>query len=65
MSAQDRFIFAGVRAAGHPSATLAAELLPQPPSLSVVPTPDFMAGFSGASLDPAGPFSPARFTCGR
>jgi hypothetical protein len=33
-------------------------VLPQPPTLRVVPTPDFMAGFSGASLDPAGPFSP-------
>jgi len=33
-------------------------VLPQPPSLRVVPTPDFMAGFSGASLDPAGPFTP-------
>ena len=33
-------------------------VLPQPETLRVVPTPDFMAGFSGASLDPAGPFSP-------
>lgn len=33
-------------------------LLPQPATLRVVPTPDFMAGFSGASLDPAGPFQP-------
>jgi hypothetical protein len=33
-------------------------VLPQPPSLKVVPTPDFMAGFSGASMDPAGPFTP-------
>jgi hypothetical protein len=33
-------------------------VLPQPPTLRVVPTPDFMAGFSGASLDPAGPFTP-------
>jgi uncharacterized protein (DUF885 family) len=33
-------------------------VLPQPNTLHVVPTPDFMAGFSGASLDPAGPFSP-------
>jgi len=33
-------------------------VLPQPPSLQVIPTPDFMAGFSGASLDPAGPFTP-------
>jgi uncharacterized protein (DUF885 family) len=33
-------------------------VLPQPPTLRVVPTPEFMAGFSGASLDPAGPFTP-------
>jgi hypothetical protein len=33
-------------------------VLPRPATLRVVPTPDFMAGFSGASLDPAGPFSP-------
>jgi hypothetical protein len=33
-------------------------VLPQPPTLRVVPTPAFMAGFSGASLDPAGPFTP-------
>jgi hypothetical protein len=33
-------------------------VLPQPPTLHVVPTPAFMAGFSGASLDPAGPFAP-------
>lgn len=33
-------------------------VLPQPATLRVVPTPDFMAGFSGASLDPAGPFTP-------
>ena len=33
-------------------------VLPRPPTLHVRPTPDFMAGFSGASLDPAGPFSP-------
>ena len=33
-------------------------VLPRPSTLQVVPTPDFMAGFSGASLDPAGPFSP-------
>jgi hypothetical protein len=33
-------------------------VLPQPSTLSVVPTPDFMAGLSGASLDPAGPFTP-------
>jgi uncharacterized protein (DUF885 family) len=33
-------------------------VLPQPPTLQVVPTPAFMAGFSGASLDPAGPFTP-------
>jgi hypothetical protein len=32
--------------------------LPRPSTLRVVPTPDFMAGFSGASLDPAGPFEP-------
>jgi uncharacterized protein (DUF885 family) len=32
--------------------------LPSPSTLSVVPTPDFMAGFSGASFDPPGPFSP-------
>jgi uncharacterized protein (DUF885 family) len=32
--------------------------LPSPSSLHVVPTPDFMAGFSGASMDPAGPFTP-------
>ena len=33
-------------------------VLPQPPTLRVVATPAFMAGFSGASLDPAGPFTP-------
>jgi hypothetical protein len=33
-------------------------VLPQPSTLHVVPTPDFMAGFAGASLDPAGPFTP-------
>jgi len=33
-------------------------VLPRPATLRVVPTPDFMAGFSGASLDPAGPFTP-------
>jgi hypothetical protein len=33
-------------------------VLPSPSSLHVVPTPDFMAGFSGASMDPAGPFTP-------
>lgn len=33
-------------------------VLPQPATLHVTPTPDFMAGFSGASLDPAGPFTP-------
>jgi hypothetical protein len=33
-------------------------VLPKPATLRVVPTPDFMAGFSGASLDPAGPFTP-------
>ena len=32
--------------------------LPEPNTLSVVPTPAFMAGFGGASLDPPGPFSP-------
>jgi hypothetical protein len=37
----------------HPVVTL-----PRPATLRVVPTPDFMAGFSGASLDPAGPFDP-------
>ena len=31
---------------------------PLPSTLRVVPTPEFMAGFSGASLDPAGPFTP-------
>ena len=33
-------------------------VLPEPATLRVVATPDFMAGFSGASLDPAGPFTP-------
>jgi hypothetical protein len=33
-------------------------VLPRPSTLKVKPTPDFMAGFSGASLDPAGPFTP-------
>jgi len=33
-------------------------VLPQPSTLQVIPTPDFMAGFAGASLDPAGPFTP-------
>ncbi len=33
-------------------------VLPQPATLRVVATPDFMAGFSGASLDPAGPYTP-------
>jgi hypothetical protein len=33
-------------------------VLPQPATLRVVATPAFMAGFSGASLDPAGPFTP-------
>lgn len=33
-------------------------VLPQPETLRVVPTPEFMAGISGASLDPAGPFTP-------
>ncbi|GAC1548090.1 MAG: DUF885 domain-containing protein [Vulcanimicrobiaceae bacterium] len=37
----------------HPVVTL-----PQPSTLHVVPTPGFMAGFAGASLDPAGPFTP-------
>lgn len=32
--------------------------LPQPATLSVVPTPDFMAGFSGASMESSGPFAP-------
>jgi hypothetical protein len=32
--------------------------LPSPSTLSVVPTPDFMAGFSGASFDGPGPYSP-------
>jgi hypothetical protein len=32
--------------------------LPVPSTLSVVPTPAYMAGFSGAFLDPPGPFSP-------
>jgi hypothetical protein len=32
--------------------------LPTPPSLFVVPTPDFMAGFSGASMEAPGPFAP-------
>lgn len=33
-------------------------VVPTPSTLHVVPTPAFMAGFSGASLDPAGPFTP-------
>ncbi len=33
-------------------------VMPQPPTLHVVPTPDFMAGFAGASFDPSGPFTP-------
>ncbi len=33
-------------------------VLPAPDTLAVVPTPGFMAGFSGASLDPAGPYTP-------
>ncbi len=33
-------------------------VLPVPDTLSVVPTPAFMAGFSGASADPAGTFTP-------
>jgi hypothetical protein len=33
-------------------------VLPFPNTLSVVPTPAFMAGFSGASADPAGTFTP-------
>ena len=37
----------------HPVVTM-----PQPDTLHVAPTPDFMAGVSGASLDPAGPFTP-------
>jgi len=32
--------------------------LPEPATLHVVPTPDFMAGFAGASFDPPGPFTP-------
>jgi uncharacterized protein DUF885 len=32
--------------------------LPVPDTLHVVPTPAFMAGFGGASLDPPGPFTP-------
>jgi hypothetical protein len=32
--------------------------LPVPNTLYVVPTPAYMAGFGGASLDPAGPFTP-------
>lgn len=33
-------------------------VLPQPPTLRVVPTPAFMAGFSGASFEGPGPYSP-------
>ncbi|MDQ2909133.1 MAG: DUF885 domain-containing protein [Candidatus Eremiobacteraeota bacterium] len=33
-------------------------VLPVPSTLEVVPTPDFMAGFAGAALDPAGPYTP-------
>ncbi len=33
-------------------------VLPRPSTLHVMPTPAFMAGLSGASLDPAGPFTP-------
>jgi hypothetical protein len=33
-------------------------VLPAPPTLHVVPTPAFLAGFSGASFDPSGPFTP-------
>jgi len=33
-------------------------VLPRPSTLRVLPTPAFMAGFAGASLDPAGPFTP-------
>ncbi|MBC5800040.1 MAG: DUF885 domain-containing protein [Candidatus Eremiobacteraeota bacterium] len=33
-------------------------VLPVPATLAVVPTPDFMAGLAGASLDPAGPYTP-------
>lgn len=32
--------------------------LPVPNTLHVTPTPDFLAGFAGASLDPPGPFTP-------
>lgn len=32
--------------------------LPQPNTLGVAPTPDFLAGFAGASLSPPGPFTP-------
>lgn len=32
--------------------------LPQPNTLGVVPTPDFLAGFAGASLSAPGPFTP-------
>ncbi len=32
--------------------------LPEPDTLHVTPTPAFMAGFSGASLDAPGPFTP-------
>jgi Bacterial protein of unknown function (DUF885) len=33
-------------------------VLPSPDTLQVVPTPPFQAGFAGAGLDPAGPFTP-------
>jgi Bacterial protein of unknown function (DUF885) len=33
-------------------------VLPKPDTLSVVPTPPFLAGFAGASFDGPGPFSP-------
>jgi hypothetical protein len=33
-------------------------VLPTPPTLHVVPTPAFLAGFAGASFDPSGPFTP-------
>ena len=33
-------------------------VLPSPDTLRVVPTPPFKAGFAGAGLDPAGPFTP-------
>jgi hypothetical protein len=33
-------------------------VLPEPSTLSVVPTPPFLAGFAGASFDGPGPFAP-------